>query len=1591
MSSKYEEYQKTSWVNDQTKLNATNMNKIEEGIEDTRENTLDLKNSLDELLTALLSKMTFTYDDITKKLYFSFGDAETANVQQSFEIPIPMNSKVDVIANKGLSTEDYTTAEKTKLSGIEAGAEVNVQPDYNQSDSTQDDYIKNKPNLTIYALKSIKINNHTLEADVTVSKSDVGLGSVENTGDSATPVEGGTTKFTTGGAYTELAKKVDKVSGKGLSTNDYTTTEKNKLAGIESGAQVNTVTGIKGNSEESYRTGNVNITKSNIGLGNVDNTSDANKPISTATQTALNSKANSSDLSTHTGNTSNPHSVTKSQVGLGNVDNKSVATIKSEFTGSIADDNTGFVTGDAVYSHTSNKSNPHEVTKAQVGLGNVDNTSDANKPVSTATQTALDGKVDKVTGKGLSKNDFTDTYKAYVDANNDKVSANNAKITIQKNGTKVSDFTLNQSSAQTINITVPTSASDVSALPSSTKYATAISLSIDSTTYEVTAQLKDQDGNDLGTAQVIDLPLESVVVNGSYDDTNKKIILTLQSGTTIDVSVSDIINGLQSELSSTNKLNADYVENGTTNKVYTSTEKTKLSGIASGAQVNVIESVTINGGSPLTVTSKNIDLPAYPTKSSLGLGNVDNKSEATIKSDLTGSIEDNNTGFVTGDAVYDALSNKVDKVNGKGLSTNDYDATEKGKVASNTSARHTHSNKALLDTYEQSETNLADAVSKKHSHSNKSLLDTYEQTETDLADAVSKKHSHSNKSLLDTYTQTESDLASAVADDHTHSNKDLLDTYEQTEADLADAVSKKHSHSNQSLLDTYEQTEVNLADAVSKKHSHSNQSLLDTYTQTETNLADAVSKKHSHSNKSTLDDITAAYTSEEKTKLGGIASGAQVNVLEGVKVTDISGTTSELTATSKKVTIDLSGLQTKIDSTHQLSSDLVDDNNHTHKFVTAAEKTKLSGIASGAQVNVLEGVQVNGTDLTITNKKVNIEIPTDVGATQLSYESSTGVLSLLDSSDTVLDTVNLPLELVVDSGFYDSTTEEVVLQLNSYVQSSTQPTSSTFKTNYYYTKSGSTYTLASSWSSGTTYYNKTEIRIPVSSLITEHSFDSTYLSETRVTNGQSTVTFSTAFINRITSLESSVSTNTSDITQLKKSPISLVTDTSSTSKTIKPNIYYDFGGRNGGTLTITLDTAYANLLNEYMFEILADENNFTLTTPSDIIWSENEHVTNSSNVLTLEAKYSYQFSIVNKRGLIVAFENGKLTTPTVSISNGVLSWSSIANAESYDVTHNGTTHNTSSTTFDLKTYHAPNGTLTTPATLTSSTVIKTQGDTTSTLQITCSASSGSYSSDDIDHFEIYYNGTTVTTTGTSSKSISVPNGNTYTITTKAIAKSNTITATVKAKSTKFTDSDSSTSKSYTYKVKNDSATSSAYSITIPYTIAFSLTNITKTSGSTTILPNGSANIVISANSGYELPSSITVTNATLSSYNSSTGEILISNPTGKVTITASGVANAPTYNTIYLKRYWSDGSASYKLNNGSEVALTTSNQELTLSNVSKLEVYMSCDDIGQINVDTSSFKDRNSNGDLYYTSNTGWTDITQYLQEGCYVSINPND
>lgn len=228
---------------------------------------------------------------------------------------------------------------------------------------------------------STTVNGHALTGDITISKSDVGLGNVNNTSDLNKPISTAT--------QTALDTKVDKETGKGLSANDFTDALLTKLNGIEAGAQVNTVTGVKGNSESSYRVGNVNITKAHIGLSNVDNTSDANKPISTATQTALDGKVDK-------------------ETGKSLTSNDFTDALLSKLNGIESGAQVNTVKGVKGNSESTYRTGNVNLTKANIGLGNVDNTSDANKPISTATQTALDNKVDKVTGKGLSANDFTD-------------------------------------------------------------------------------------------------------------------------------------------------------------------------------------------------------------------------------------------------------------------------------------------------------------------------------------------------------------------------------------------------------------------------------------------------------------------------------------------------------------------------------------------------------------------------------------------------------------------------------------------------------------------------------------------------------------------------------------------------------------------------------------------------------------------------------------------------------------------------------------------------------------------------------------------------------------------------------------------------------------------------------------------------------------------------------------------------------------------------------------------------------------------------------------------------------------------------------
>lgn len=135
------------------------------------------------------------------------------------------------------------------------------------------------------------------------------------------------------------------------------------------------------------------VTKAQTGLGDVDNFPTAtsaesvagtavNRFMTPAGSSLLADRIATERVAEHNADKGNPHQVTKAQVGLGNVDDYATATQAQAESATVTDK---FMTPQRTYqaimihagvmleAHVSNKQNPHAVTKAQVGLGNVDN------------------------------------------------------------------------------------------------------------------------------------------------------------------------------------------------------------------------------------------------------------------------------------------------------------------------------------------------------------------------------------------------------------------------------------------------------------------------------------------------------------------------------------------------------------------------------------------------------------------------------------------------------------------------------------------------------------------------------------------------------------------------------------------------------------------------------------------------------------------------------------------------------------------------------------------------------------------------------------------------------------------------------------------------------------------------------------------------------------------------------------------------------------------------------------------------------------------------------------------------------------------
>lgn len=337
----------------------------------------------------------------------------------SFQTADEMNTLAAAVKNNAVELQTDVNNLSTHISNKSNPHEVTkVQLDLDNVDNISD---INKPvsiaQAEAIAVVQTNLNNH--KADVNnphgVTKVQIGLSEVNNTSDINKPVSTATqnaldTKENIlnkgiAGGYAAL-DEYGKIPEDQLpsSSNDvgesgkiYIDKQTNKLYHLENGSYVY----IKSGAVDSVagKTGIVILDKNDVGLSNVDNTSDILKPVSAAQASAIDIVQ--SDIDIHKLEVNNPHSVTKTQVGLGNVDdtsdvNKPISIAQHTAIDAVQDD---------LNIHKNNTNNPHNVTKTQLGLSAVDNTADVNKPISIATQTALNLKVDKVrqiiAGNGL--------------------------------------------------------------------------------------------------------------------------------------------------------------------------------------------------------------------------------------------------------------------------------------------------------------------------------------------------------------------------------------------------------------------------------------------------------------------------------------------------------------------------------------------------------------------------------------------------------------------------------------------------------------------------------------------------------------------------------------------------------------------------------------------------------------------------------------------------------------------------------------------------------------------------------------------------------------------------------------------------------------------------------------------------------------------------------------------------------------------------------------------------------------------------------------------------------------------------------------
>ena len=100
----------------------------------------------------LLEKIDENYskaqlDSLFQSVVYDDTAVQTAISSLQDDVSDLSDTKVDKVEGKQLSTNDFTTVLANKLLGIDVGAEVNVQSDWNETDPDSDAYILNKPTV----------------------------------------------------------------------------------------------------------------------------------------------------------------------------------------------------------------------------------------------------------------------------------------------------------------------------------------------------------------------------------------------------------------------------------------------------------------------------------------------------------------------------------------------------------------------------------------------------------------------------------------------------------------------------------------------------------------------------------------------------------------------------------------------------------------------------------------------------------------------------------------------------------------------------------------------------------------------------------------------------------------------------------------------------------------------------------------------------------------------------------------------------------------------------------------------------------------------------------------------------------------------------------------------------------------------------------------------------------------------------------------------------------------------------------------------------------------------------------------------------